>query len=276
MVFVQHYILNGFNNNIAYDNNNMKSHLIADYKLLFEEAERNNEKINCLINDIGSLEAQRKDCVHKLTGKPYDDYAFHEQISSLDGKICKFKEQLNLLEWNSMKRPTELSDKELYEFFGKQEFHDCLMINISPKWVEGVEGLSEGGRIKFLKLVIEKFITSGSRFTRYKFVIECGKDGNHIHAHCVMMLNPELNKSNKTWISKGNVSRDLRAVWNKLSRDAQLLQEDCLKSKFAIQTILIKNERMLQDKLDYLIEELKPLSHQNLPHPQLPEISGEW
>jgi predicted transcriptional regulator len=107
-------------------------------------------------------------------------------------------------------------------------------------------------------------------------VIECGKDGNHIHAHCVMMLNPELNKSNKTWISKGNVSRDLRAVWNKLSRDAQLLQEDCLKSKFAIQTILIKNERMLQDKLDYLIEELKPLSHQNLPHPQLPEISGEW
>ena len=85
-----------------------------------------------------------------------------------------------------------------------------------------------------------------------------------------------MKKSNKTWISKGNITRDLRAVWNKLSRELELEQEDCLKSKYAIQTILIKNERMLKDKLDYLIEELKPLSHQNLQHPHLPEIVGEW
>jgi hypothetical protein len=254
----------------------MSSNLLQDYKVLYESAASNNEKITKLINSIGSIEAERIDIVAKFVGDPYDDYPLQEKLWSIDAKLCEFKADLEKLEWNNMKRPTELSKKELYEFFNMTEFQDCIMINVSPKWVEGLEGLNEGGKIKFLKIVLNKFITCSDRFTKHKFVIECGKNGNHIHAHAVLQLNPDMKKSNKTWISKGNITRDLRAVWNKLSRELELEQEDCLKSKYAIQTILIKNERMLKDKLDYLIEELKPLSHQNLQHPHLPEIVGEW
>lgn len=154
-------------------------------------------------------------------------------------------------------------------------FYDSIMLNISPNWnlegLEGVEGVEGKCQIKFLKLIIDKFLDS-PRFTKYKYVIECGKSGNHIHAHCVIELNPDMKKSNKTWISKGNHLRDLRAIWNKLNNECDGGYDDCIKSRHALQCILIKNKDMLQDKLDYCIEEMKPLSHQNAQHPHLPQV----
>lgn len=167
-------------------------------------------------------------------------------------------------------------EKKICNYLGIKPFKDSLMINISPKWSEGLEGLSEACQIKLMKVSIEKFITDTGRFSQYQFVIECGKQGDHIHAHCVLELNPELKKSNKTWISKHNHIRDFRNIWKRINSELNLGADDAVASKYAVQSILIKNSTMLQDKLDYLVESKKPLSHRNAEHPHLPQLYGDW
>lgn len=206
---------------------------------------------------------------------PNDDYKpappefieFFDLIMELDTDHPKYKLRNTLF-------VDQFGMEKINKYLDIEPFNDSLMLNISPKWSEGVEGLSEGKKIRFLKKIINSFITDSGRFLRHKYVIECGKTGDHIHAHCVLELNPELKKSNKTWISKHNHIRDLRNIWKRFATDADIT--DTIDSKHAIQSILIKNRNMLQDKLNYLIEDLKPLSHQNAQHPHLPQVVGEW
>jgi len=174
-----------------------------------------------------------------------------------------------------MTEPDDMTEVDLHRYYGLEIYNDCIMWNISPDWKGETSSMEHRCRIEFLKLVIDKFYTSGFYFTKHKYVIECGKDGNHTHAHCVFELNPKMKKSVATWL-KSNIGRDFRAIWNKVNEGIEGNYFDLVKSKYALQKIILRTSTLRDDKLDYLIEEKKPFSHQNAENERYPVMGGDW
>ena len=253
-----------------------KRNLMNDYIDDYAYKTKTNETIRDLHNDIGINSAKIRKLERDLTDDPYANYPIHEAINKLSGLNAGHNQKLRSLEWVDMKSPECMTVEELHDYFNVEIYHDCIMLNISPKWPGGnggpVGGIEDKIKIKFLKIVIEKFIHDKRNFSKHKFVIECGKEGTHIHAHCVMELEPSKIKSLNTWLSKGKHHRDLRTIWDKIAK-----QEECdefigaIKAKPALQTQILRTSELRDDKLDYLIEDKKPLSHQNSKHPQCPQ-----
>lgn len=147
--------------------------------------------------------------------------------------------------------------KEMCEHLGVIPFNPCVMINISPNWKGKVDPKDEGYQ-GLLATTIQTYFNACNRYSKYRYCIECGGEGNFLHAHIVAEINPDLHKSVMTHINKGNHKYELIKAWKKLKGD-----EGLLKGKFAIQRILINNENMRDDKLAYLEEKNKPDGHQN-------------
>lgn len=90
----------------------------------------------------------------------------------------------------------------------------------------------------------------------YCFVVECGSKGDHLHAHAVVEL-----------LSSHKHAEKLKASWAKTFPNNQLLTSLNLSSKkkgrgeYAY--LRFDDELILQDKLDYFVDEMKG-SHQNL------------
>ncbi|AXH78652.1 MAG: hypothetical protein [Circular genetic element sp.] len=154
----------------------------------------------------------------------------------------------------------------MLQFFTKQEicdhlgvipFNPCVMINISPDWKGKINPKDEGYQ-RLLAETIEGYLKSCNRYTKFKYCLECGGDGDFLHAHVVAEINPDLSKSVKTHINKGNHKYEIIKQFKKLKGN-----EGLLKGKFAIQRIMINNEEMRNDKLAYLIESNKPDGHTN-------------
>jgi len=163
--------------------------------------------------------------------------------------------------------PSMMSSEDLEEHYGIEAFNDCIMVNFSPNW-KGGGGYEK--KINFLKLFIKTYINDSRRFKRTKWVVERGSDGDFIHAHCVLEIDPARKQQVIGQIRKGtNFKRTMVKIWNKLSSElgGTLIHNEgfggLLEGKYAIQTTLIKNKTLRDDKLDYLIEEKKPASHQN-------------
>ena len=155
------------------------------------------------------------------------------------------------------------SYKRIGDFMGIIPFSPCVMINISPAWKGkfGKDKLTDKLMIKKFQLVIEKYLHAAHRYSKWKYVLECGSEGNHLHAHIVAEINPKTEKSAITHLNKGNHAVDLRKIWNKNMPKGN---EGYLKGKFAVQRIILRNEELKDDKLKYLIEEEKPEGHKNL------------
>jgi len=192
----------------------------------------------------------------------------------------------------------QFGDKFIYDYLGVKPFRRSIMINISPDWkiMNNIPGIDYSGRDKlyrdFLYRVIEMYLTSCHRWSRWKYVIECGSDGTFIHAHIVAEINKDHYKSVMTHIKKGNINQELRKSWNRAIKiDCKEkeqkgifgpcpIEEHCwvngLKGKWAVKTTLINNSDILKDKLNYLHEELKPDSHKNASHPMYPLIVDNW
>lgn len=257
MVYRHKCILDGYNNYINFNIDNMGN---TDYfQLCFRRNMRTVIKHD-MLNTVTVTNDNYKPA-------PAEFIEFFDLVMKLDVDHPKYKLRNTLF-------IDQFGMEKINKYLDIVPFNDSLMLNISPKWSEGSEGISEGNKIRFLRKIIDSFIHDSGRFLRTKYVIECGKNGDHIHAHCVLELDPKLKKSNKTWISKHNHIRDFRNIWKRFASAADM--SDSIDSKHALQSILIKNRNMLKDKLDYLVEQLKPLSHQNAQHPQLPQIVGEW
>jgi hypothetical protein len=172
-----------------------------------------------------------------------------------------------------MKHFNDMSKQDIMDYYGEKVFHRCIMVNISPNWKgKFMKGML--GKRNFMKQVILKFFKNCDRFTKIAYAIECGSDADFTHAHCVLEFNPgKLNSSMKSH-RKGNLMTELRKLWDKTSKQLDLPFEGLLKGRFALQTTLINNNEILQDKLDYLIEEKKPESHQNLVCPGYPSYEN--
>lgn len=152
--------------------------------------------------------------------------------------------------------------KHIAEYMGVKPFIPCVMINISPNWKGkfGKDPLTDKLMIKHFINVIEKYLNASNRYERYKYVLECGGDGDHLHAHIVAEMKAGTQKSVVTHLNKGNHAVELRKIWDKGKKG----MEGVLKGKYAIQRILLRTETLRDDKLDYLVEELKPEGHKNM------------
>lgn len=151
---------------------------------------------------------------------------------------------------------------DIYKYLEIREFKPCVYITISPDWSNYSVDIYK--RRDLLILFNQELFKLYGMFSDYQYAIECGKQGSHIHSHAVFEVKHDSIKRFKGMATKGNLHRKIREVWDKM--DPQLPLEGCegaLKSKFAIELMQIYNQEILKDKLDYLIEELKPEEHKN-------------
>lgn len=155
--------------------------------------------------------------------------------------------------------------QKIAEYMGVTPFYPSVMINISPNWKGsfGKNDLTDKLMIKNFCKVIDKYLNESigptKRFTKWKYCIECGSEGNFLHAHIVAEINNKLLKSMKTHFSKNNHKQQLMKHWDNVFKGHQGL----LKGKFAIQRNLINSKELLDDKLSYLYECNKCEGHKN-------------
>ncbi len=163
--------------------------------------------------------------------------------------------------------------KEIALMMGITPFYPAVMINISPDWkgrFSNYKGtpLRDALDVKHFKTVIEKYLGSNDRYTKWKYCIENGSEGNFLHAHIVAQINPRCRKSVETHINKGNHTVELRKHWDKCDhfprKKTKKGDEGLLKGKYAIQRVMIRKREILEDKLSYLLEDKKPEGHKNL------------
>lgn len=168
-----------------------------------------------------------------------------------------------------MPLPTSLSlnwKNKIAEKLDCIPFIPCVMFNISPAWKGefGKNDLTDKLMIKNFCKVIDSYLNESfqgnKRYTKYQYCLECGSEGDFLHAHIVAEINPKIAKSTKTHIAKGNHSQQLKKYWNKIFKGHQGL----LKGKYSVQRNLINSEEILVDKLKYLHEKNKEEGHQNL------------
>jgi hypothetical protein len=168
------------------------------------------------------------------------------------------------------------SDINLYEYYNIKKFTKSWMLNVSPNW-KGCVITRE--MLNFFIAVIETFYDNCDRFTKMSYVLENGHGKDHLHAHIVFELNTKK-PGYMTPIKKGKILTEFRNCWNRLIKDNSSMNnltiDDewldpegtyCTKRKrkiglvderCALNTCLLTSPEMLQDKLDYLVEELKP------------------
>jgi len=205
----------------------------------------------------------------QLTGDIYKDYEHNEQIMKLNNKV-KFIPACT--GFKQMEHPEVMTLEHLHRYYKIIPYLPCVMINISPAW-KGRQ--IDSKMIKYFKLYMAYVFKDCERFTKMKYVLECGFGGDLLHCHAVAEINPHTLKMVKTQINKGNFQRSLRKLWAKVNREEGVEGiggdiEGLLKNRHSIQVQIINKKEIRDDKLDYLIEENKPPSHSNKQHSMLP------
>lgn len=157
--------------------------------------------------------------------------------------------------------------KQLYEYNGVKDVRGW-MLNISPCWKNAPAPLNEGKtRMKvyaeFFRTAIEKFARQGNNWEEFHYVLEVGKEGTHLHAHCVMIPKKEKEKKMRAYIKKGNHNNWFRREFENRNNHYPKGFEGCVKGRHAIQIVQINTHELYKEKLDYLQEEKKPEDHQN-------------
>lgn len=163
-----------------------------------------------------------------------------------------------------MVAPDDMNKEALYRYFNLTIFNRCMMFNVSPNW-KGDCSLEEHAlRIDHMNKFIRQWFRDCNRWSWMSYVIECGSEANFTHAHIVVELNPECYKSTMALIKRGNHLREMRKIWNKLG------YKGLIDNRVALQSTIINTKGMLTDKLNYLVEEKKPMSHRNADHELYP------
>lgn len=240
------------------------------YEQWFYDFKNNVNEMNLFLNEFDAFNDRTfkrnihggndvYDCQGKITtyGERYDkvmekqkEYVYKRDCYQRD----KFLWEYRYMECNF--GPT----KSIADYMGAIPFSPSVMFNISPNW-KGKKGMTVQKQI--LKHIIEKYLNSCNRYDRWEAVIECGGNGDFVHAHIVAHINPATIKSVKTHINKGNHRNELIKHFEKCPYKLKGT-EGILKGKFAIQRIMLNNESLVNDKLDYLHEDKKPEGHKNM------------
>lgn len=145
-------------------------------------------------------------------------------------------------------------EQEVYDYLDIIPFTPSVMINISPDWKESK--LSMGRKVWILKNIINSYMEE-QWYDKFEYVIENGSQGDHIHAHIVAHLNPACLKKTEGHLKRGNHTQQLM----KYAKGIKGFQ-GCLKTQ-SIQKMILRNQELVDDKLDYLHEDKKPKGHKN-------------
>ena len=153
----------------------------------------------------------------------------------------------------------------IHDYLDIKPFIPCMMFNISPNWKGQLDTkLKRKKGIKIFREVIEAYLNNCNRYGKWKYCIESGSEDNFIHAHIVAEINPKLLNSvlngKNSHVRKGSPAQELRKIWDKKMPEGYV---GYLKGKFAIQSVILRNEILRDDKLKYLREEFKPEGHKN-------------
>jgi hypothetical protein len=157
--------------------------------------------------------------------------------------------------------------EQIMKHYDWKPFIPFLTFNISPNWAGcKLTGAPAPWRIELLKETIRKFFAISNRFSQVDYAIECGSEGNHLHAHVVAQISADQQATVITQLHKGNLVNGFRKIWLKQLCEGQIREGmgGIMKGKFAIQTGLFRKEEFLRDKLNYLDEDKKPDDHKNL------------
>ena len=146
--------------------------------------------------------------------------------------------------------------KEILDYLKIIPFTPSVMINISPDW-KSVEKRTNCNKVKILKLIIENYLKE-EWLDKWSYVIENGSEGDHIHAHLVGHMNVSRLKSCESHFNvNGNHTQQLRKYANKIKGMKGLIKG------VSVSKCILRHEQLVKDKLDYLIEEKKPVGHKN-------------
>jgi hypothetical protein len=147
------------------------------------------------------------------------------------------------------------SRQEILDYLKIIPFVPSVMINISPDW-ESCDKRSNPCKIKILKGLIDNYMKE-QWYSKWSYVIENGSDGNHIHAHIVAEFNTKRIKSVESHLRKGNHTQQLKKYSKKIKG-----MEGMIKG-VSVQKMFLRTEEIVKDKLDYLVEDKKPIGHKN-------------
>jgi hypothetical protein len=204
-------------------------------------------------DDLGHEEGPNPDYIH------WDDVPLFCRILEKKLKYIEFEDEpYHIKRWYWKNKP------ELLKLLGIQEFKPFIYLTISPGWKETGNLENSEARGNMLNGFIQGWITISDRWSKVDWVIEDGSQGNHIHSHIVLQINDEMRKSVETSYYKGNISSSIKKMW---AKDVVMIKNELnhvLEGKFSIKGNILRKKEQLEDKMNYLEEELKPLDHRNL------------
>jgi len=183
----------------------------------------------------------------------------HEKEENTYNVLCekwnqKYEDNptLNYYLGNDCEFFTRCEFNKIAKYYDIMPFTPSVMINISPNW----NGKVIKGKINKLKKLINLYMEEGW-YDEWSYVIENGSEGKHIHAHIVAHMNPQRLKSTESHLRRGNHTRQLIKYSNKIEGMGGLIEG------VSVQKVFLRTEVLVNDKLDYLIEEKKPSGHKN-------------
>lgn len=240
-----------------------------------------------MVNNLNSIldEAENKfvgecimppNCVSEFIRKLEQAKPVYRAINNDDTTFRPTREQLNEYQWFEQNQKAKdfyiwetdpITNKDwnlISKMMGVEPFRPCVMINISPNWKGryGEDPLLDEIMKDGFKEVIELYLNSCDRYSKWKYCLESGSEDNFLHAHIVAEINPKMAKSVKTHINKGNHKGELMKKMDKQFKEVKGF-EGLLKGKYAVQRIMLNTEELRDDKLNYLLEENKPEGHRN-------------
>lgn len=190
-----------------------------------------------------------------------DTYKFSDKYSDDDFKFYMDKMHLQDADDLALNFYMFVGSNEIHNYLGIREFKNSLFITISPNWKDYTVDIIK--RRDLLKRFVEDVLFKVYEdFTDYAYAIECGKQGSHIHAHVVLEVKPHKWATvNGRATKNSNYKRSICRKWNEHMEGAEgLLGSD---GKYSIEIFKILEEKVMEDKLNYLIEDLKPIEHKN-------------
>ena len=188
----------------------------------------------------------------------------------------------------------EFGWQKILDYMGIIPFTPSVMINVSPHWKNDKYIWHKKEALKF---AMEHYLNECNRYDYWSCVIECGSEGNFVHAHAVAHVNPKMLRSvigdgrpkgdkDKSHIGKGNHKDQIGkhiCAWfreyeksdkcprNFIDNFEKSLPETCkgikglLKgSTKSVDRCICRHPDLTRDKLDYLVEEKKPDGHKNM------------
>jgi hypothetical protein len=226
------------------------------------------------------IEMKKPEYVYKFEDEIHQmnrDHHKYDALKSQNASADKLNEQFKIKEsyrnneflYNFLYE-TEVNSKvdfnKIARYYNIVPFTPWVMINISPDWKSGFLA-SNKCRTKYLKQIINNYMKEGW-YEKWDYVIECGSQGDHIHAHIVCKMNTQRLKSVETHLKKGRHTPQLIKYAKHIKG-----MEGIIKGS-GVQKTFLRTEELVKDKINYLDEDLKPEGHKNLKILDDSRISG--